>query len=297
MFSVTTLALALGAPVALVVAWLGFVRRGPGRAWAAPFVTFSGVAAVALACAAAAVLWEQSSLVPASSAQALGWFALAWGLAAAAEAAALRADPLRHVLRVVVLTVLCVHVFGKRLEALAHETHGAWPGSGAWMAFGVACGVAALCELFERLHARLESGIVECVPLAAALGAAALSLCSGYATLASVAGTTAAILSVLALGAWSVPNERALTGGLIVFATGWTAALALAGGLFGAPNFPGALWAAIALGAAAPAVVSLRAFESFGRAGRFALAAALALTPIAFAAWYAYGTYETNPYS
>ncbi|MCC6407229.1 MAG: hypothetical protein IT453_08685 [Planctomycetes bacterium] len=290
MFPPLVIALGLGAPFALMLAWLGFARRGPGASWTAPFVAFSGVAVLGLACAAAAVLWGQSKVVPTSGSEGLGWFAFVWGLAAATDAAGLRSEGSRHALRFVVLAVACIQVFGRRLDALAEH------GSGLWLALGIAVGATAACELVERLYARVESPIAECAPMAALAGASALSLFAGYATLAAVAGASALAFMVLALGSTRFRTELALRTGGLVFAVGWLVALALAGGLFASPKYPPSLWALVAFGLLAPAIVSLRAFESFGPRGRFVLAAVLALAPIALAAWSAYGTYAPNPY-
>lgn len=288
MFTPLTLAFGLGAPFALSAAWLGWVRLGPGRAWRASSVAFSGVAALGAAGFVAALAWQQSKLVPSAGSGWLGWASALWGFVAALDAAAFRLDGSRHLLRVAALTLAFVQVFGKRLEALV--------GSGLWPAFGLALATALACELAVRAYRRVESPIAECAPMAALAGTSALCLFAGYATLAAVAGATALAYAVLALGASRFRTEAELRAGGVLFATGWLVTLALAGGLFAAPNYAPALWALVALGFLAPALVALPGGERLGSRGRFAIAALLALAPAAAAAWLAYGTYAPNPY-
>lgn len=297
MFSPLTIALGLGVPFALACGWFGFVRRGPGRTWSAPWLVFGGVFVLGLAAFAGALGWEQSRFAPRSGSESLGWFALLWGTVAALEAAAFHGDRTRHGLRVVALTIGFVYVFGARFTALT--------GSAFWPALGLAVATAIACELASLAYRRVQSPIAECAPLAASAGASALALFAGYATLAAVAGATALAFAVPALGSALPTSERAThapaarVGGasFAAFAIGWLVALALAARLFGSPNYSSGVWALVALGYFAPSVVAASAFERFGAVGRFVLAAVLALAPLGLAAWLAYQTYAPNPYA
>ncbi|MCK6448534.1 MAG: hypothetical protein L6Q99_19255 [Planctomycetes bacterium] len=294
MFSPLTIALGLGVPFALACGWFGFVRRGPGRTWSAPWLVFGGVFVLGLAAFAGALGWEQSRFAPRSGSESLGWFALLWGTVAALDAAAFQSDRSRLGLRFVALTIGFVYVFGARFTALS--------GSAFWPALGLGLATAIACEVAALAFRRVPSPIAECAPLAACAGASALALFAGYATLASVAGATALAFAVPALGA-TLPQTGRATGasaaraGGAIFAVGWLVALALAAQLFGAPNYSSGVWALVALGFFAPAVIAASAFERFGAVGRFVLAAVLALAPIGLAAWLAYQTYAPNPYA
>ncbi|MCE9595061.1 MAG: hypothetical protein K8S98_12825 [Planctomycetes bacterium] len=290
MFSPLQIAFACGLPVALLLGWFWLVRRGPGKTWSAPLVVFSLLAVLGASIAVSTFAWGQSKLVPTGRVEWLGWFALAWGFVAAVEAAAIRGEVARHLLRVAVLAVGFAQLFGKRLDDLSPSS------SGYWLAFAIATGTALACELVSRAFARVPSPIAECAPMAAFAGAAALSLFAGYATLAQSSGVAALLVAIFVVGSLLFRSEPSLRTGLAVFAFGLLVAIALCAALFGAPKYEPSLWALVALGFLAPSVVATRPFERLGAFPRFLIAALLALAPIAAAAWLAFGTYAPNPY-